>query len=405
MSIRIKLILPGVLILVAALALALWPDAGPAGLPARLLAAAAVAVIAQWLANERWVLGGLRAVHAALAGQPAPPVHAGEWRDVVGRIAGLQSAAQHKHLALDEARSQSRRVEEALQASEERYVLAVRGAHDGLWEWDLAARRVSFSPRWKHMFGLDDNGDTMGADEWRARLHPEDRDDAVDTLEAHLAGQTDRFEHAHRLMHADGRYRWVLSRGTALRRASGIAYRLIGLDTDITRLKRVEGIVDAIARGTAGQSGEPFFHSLVQHFARALHIECAFITECLNCPPTRVRTLAFWRGGDFDDNFEYDLAGTPCDLVMREGRTVFHPTGLAQVFPCEVGHESYLGLPIFARDGMVIGHLAFLDCAPMASDIVIESVYKIFTARAAVEIELSRALQRLKPAQAPALAH
>ena len=118
-----------------------------------------------------------------------------------------------------------------------------------------------------------------------------------------------------------------------------------------------------------------------------------------------MRTLAFWRGGDFDDNFEYDLAGTPCDLVMREGRTVFHPTGLAQVFPCEVGHESYLGLPIFARDGMVIGHLAFLDCAPMASDIVIESVYKIFTARAAVEIELSRALQRLKPAQAPALAH
>src|SRR5205814_8340824 len=79
MSIRIKLILPGVLILVAALALALWPDAGPAGLPARLLAAAAVAVIAQWLANERWVLGGLRAIHAALAGQPAPPMHSGEW--------------------------------------------------------------------------------------------------------------------------------------------------------------------------------------------------------------------------------------------------------------------------------------------------------------------------------------
>ena len=109
----------------------------------------------------------------------------------------------------------------------------------------------------------------------------------------------------------------------------------------------------------AGQSGEPFFRSLVQHFARALHIECAFITECLNRPPTRARTLAFRCCGNFDPNFEYDLAGTPCDRVMREGRTIFYPTGLAEMFPCEAGQESYLGLPIFARDGMVIGHLAF----------------------------------------------
>jgi PAS domain S-box-containing protein len=404
MSIRFKLILPGVLILFAALALALWPTGARAGLPAILLVPAALVVAAQWLANERWVLGALRAIRATLAGEPAPRVHGGEWRDVVAGIAGLHAAAREEQLALDDARCRSRRVEEALQASEERYVLAVRGAHDGVWEWDLGAQRMFMSPRWKHMFGLDDNGDTMSADAWRARLHPDDRDEAVEVLAAHVAGRSDRFEHAHRLIHADGRYRWVLSRGTALRRASGGAYRVIGLDTDITKLKRVESIIDAIAKGTAGQSGEPFFHSLVQHFARALHVECAFITECLNRPPTRARTLAFWRGGGFDENFEYDLAGTPCAGVICEGRTVFHPTGLAGLFSCEAGQESYLGLPIFARDGLVIGHLAFVDREPMAPDIVIESVYRIFTARAAVEIELTRALQRLKVNGLPALA-
>jgi len=404
MSIRIKLVLPSFLMLLAAATLALSPTKAWPGLPIALAAAAAAILIAQWLVNERWVHGALRGIHAALAGQPAPAVHGSEWIDVVARIAGLHDASRQEHAARQQALDQSRRVEEALHASEERYVLAVRGAQEGLWEYDLAARRMLLSPRWRHMVGLGDDIEALGFEDWRERLHPGDRDDAVASLEEHLASRTERFEHVHRLLHNDGRYRWVLSRGTALRRASGVAYRVVGLDTDITKLKRVEAIVDAIACGTAGQSGEPFFHALVQHFARALHIECAFITECLNRPPTRVRTLAFWRDGSFNENFEYDLAGTPCETVMCEGRTVFHPTGLAQLFPCEAGRESYLGLPIFARDGMVIGHLAFLDRAPMTADIVVESVYRIFTARAAVEIELSRALHRLKTLGAPAWA-
>jgi PAS domain S-box-containing protein len=397
MSIRIKLILPSLMILlVGAAAFTLAPAAARPSLPAVLVGGAAIVLVAQWLVNERWVHGALRGIRAALAGEPLRPVHGSEWRNIVTGIAELQDTSQREHAAREQAVDRSRWVEEALQASEERYALAVRGAQDGLWECDLATRRMLLSPRWKHMLGLRDGVDAISLDDWRARVHPDDRDDAGACLDEHLASRSERFEHVHRLLHGDGRYRWVLSRGTALRRASGAAYRVVGMDTDITKLKRVEAIVDAIARGTAGQSGEPFFHALVQHFARALNIECAFITECLDRPPTRTRTLAFWRGAGFDENFEYDLAGTPCDVVMREGRCVFHPSGLARLFPCEAGHESYLGLPLTGRDGMVVGHLAFLDRIPMTADIVIESVYRIFTSRAAVEIELSRALQRLE---------
>ncbi len=393
---RFKPALPHALILAAAVAAAIWPMLHrPASLPALAAITAAAVLLTRWLARERRLHGVQCALRAALAGHPCPPVDASEWRDLVAEVARLRAASQGERQALDTAVSQSRRIKEALQASEERYVLAVKGAQDGLWEYDLTGRRMLLSPRWRHMLGLDDGLEAMSLDAWRARLHPEDRDEAMDALDAHLAGRTERYEHVHRLSHTDGEYRWVFSRGTALRRASSVAYRVVGLDTDITRLKRAEAIIDAIAKGTAGQSGEPFFRALVQHFARALHIECAFITECLDCPPTRVRTLACWGHGKFDENFEYDLAGTPCDLVMHEGRTVFHPTGLADTFPCEAGQESYLGLPLFARDGVVIGHLAFLDRRPMSEDVVMESVHRIFTARAAVEIELSRALQRL----------
>jgi PAS domain S-box-containing protein len=316
-------------------------------------------------------------------------------------LQALQSAAARQAQALADAERHAREAEAALNESEQRYALALRGATDGLWEWDLGRDRLNLSPRWQHMLGLDAGVDTLSVAEWTSRLHPDDRAAALGTLQSHLDGASERYEHPHRLLHADGRYRWVLSRASAIRRAGGTAYRVVGIDTDITRVKRAETIIEAIADGTAAKSGEPFFQALVMHFARALHVDIAFITECPDRPPTRVRTLAHWRCGDFDANFEYDLAGTPCERVIHEGSTCFHPSGLGRTFDCEAGQEGYLGLPIFGRDGLVIGHLAFVHGQPLvAEDVLLQSVYRIFTARAGVEIELDQALKRLDAARA-----
>ena len=128
------------------------------------------------------------------------------------------------------------------------------------------------------------------------------------------------------------------------------------------------------------------------------------MARCADQPVTRARTLAYWRRGDFAPNREYELAGTPCEHVLREGRVHFQPAGLAREYPRECGRESYLGLPIFGRDGAVIGHLAFVDDAPMDEDMLIESVFRIFAARAAVELELQEALARLTALERPSAA-
>lgn len=352
---------------------------------AAALAGAALLLVLQHAAHRRWASAALQ--------------------DADRRIAALDQQAEAGRAAQARAQQEARWAEDALRASEQRYALAVRGANDGLWEWDLAAERIGVSPRWSHMLGLDGGADSLSLADWRDRLHPDDRDAATHALQQHLDGATERYEHVHRLRHADGGYRWVLSRGAVLRRASGQPQRVLGLDTDITRLKRVEGIVQAIADGTAGASGAPFYEALVKHFARALHIDCAFITECSGRPPQRARTLAYWRDGGFGDNFEYDLAGTPCERVMREGRACFYPRGVGELFVCEAGEQGYLGLPIFARDGVVIGHLAFVHGRPLHEDVLLEPIYRIFTARAGLEIELGRALQRLDGARAALPAH
>ena len=130
--------------------------------------------------------------------------------------------------------------EEALLESEERYALAVRGANDGLWDWNFENDRVFFSPRWKSMLGfsVDDVGDSPR--EWLDRIHPDDRPPFRRHLDAHLSGSTEQLEFEHRMRNLDGGYIWVLARGVAVRDENGKPYRMAGSQTDITARKRAE---------------------------------------------------------------------------------------------------------------------------------------------------------------------
>ena len=134
----------------------------------------------------------------------------------------------------------------------------------------------------------------------------------------------------------------------------------------------------------------------MRHFAKALEVERVFLAECADDPPTRVRTLAFWTEGEgLRDSFEFALAGTPCEEVVREGRVCLHPQGVSQRFPREPGWESYLGLPITGSDGKVLGHLAFFGRQRARDAAMAERVSRIFLARAAAELERRRAVDRL----------
>ncbi len=74
---------------------------------------------------------------------------------------------------------------------------------------------------------------------------------------------------------------------------------------------------------------------------------------------------------------------------------VIHRSGLAQMFPREAGFEALLGMPIIAGDGRLLGHLAFFNKAPLGDEMLVDSVYRIFLARAAAELERIQALARL----------
>src|SRR2546428_9980705 len=130
-----------------------------------------------------------------------------------------------------------KKAQEALKESEERYALAARGSNDGLWDWSLSANTVHFSPRWKAMLGYEEGeiGDRPG--EWFDRIHDADRERVKEEIDAHQKGLTPHFESEHRVLHKEGSFRWMLSRGVAVHDASGKVLRMAGSQTDITEGK------------------------------------------------------------------------------------------------------------------------------------------------------------------------
>jgi diguanylate cyclase (GGDEF)-like protein/PAS domain S-box-containing protein len=131
-------------------------------------------------------------------------------------------------------------VEEALRESQERYALAVRGANDGLWDWNLRTHEIYFSPRWKEMLGYGEGEIGNHLDEWFSRIHPEELYRVKAQIDAHLNGSTVHFESEYRILHQDGSYRWLLNRGLAVRDEHGEACRMAGSQTDITKRRQAE---------------------------------------------------------------------------------------------------------------------------------------------------------------------
>lgn len=130
-----------------------------------------------------------------------------------------------------------RQAEAARRTSEERFALAVSGTHDAMWDWDMEKDEVYFSPRWKEMLGYVgyDSEIENSIDEWKDRIHPDDRELVLAILDSYIEGRSPHFFSRHRLRTKRGDYVWVLERGKAMWNKQGKAVRLSGSVTDISQ--------------------------------------------------------------------------------------------------------------------------------------------------------------------------
>jgi PAS domain S-box-containing protein len=156
-------------------------------------------------------------------------------------------------------------------------------------------------------------------------------------------------------------------------------------------------VLRAILEGTAHTTGAAFLENLVRQLAITLSVPHAFVAEFADVN-TRVRTLALWVQGRIVDNREFDIEITPCREVVR-GELCHYPSGLASAYPNPTviaqKLDSFLGVPLRTAKGEHLGHLAIADSRPMPKDPRLLSIFRIFAARAAAELERVRIEKKL----------
>ena len=130
--------------------------------------------------------------------------------------------------------------EASLRESEERYALAVAGARDGIWDWDLTRGEIHFSSRWFELLQLSGVDERSAPPMWFDRVHPEDQVGLDQALNAHLRGDTPYLEHEFRMRNGAGQTMWALCRAVAIRDDTGRATRIAGSLTDISDRKLAE---------------------------------------------------------------------------------------------------------------------------------------------------------------------
>jgi len=153
-----------------------------------------------------------------------------------------------------------------------------------------------------------------------------------------------------------------------------------------------------IAEGTASATGQDFFRALVRSVARALGTEGAWVTEYVPAE-RKLIALAFWMHDGWLDHYETPIDNTPCEVVITEKRLVHYPDRVLELLPKDPDFQSqgmrdiasYLGVPLLDRDEEIMGHLAVIDTRPIPEQPRVYSIFRIFAARAAAELQRLRA--------------
>ena len=133
-----------------------------------------------------------------------------------------------------------------IQEAKERFQLASESSNGGLWDWNLRTKKIDFTPKWKNQLGYKDDEISNELSELTNRIHPEDKEEAIRSIENYFEHHVDNYVTEHRLQHKNGSWIWMLVQGKASFDKKGRILRMVGFHIDISLQKEYENNLEVL---------------------------------------------------------------------------------------------------------------------------------------------------------------
>ncbi|QDQ25874.1 GAF domain-containing protein [Chitinimonas arctica] len=270
---------------------------------------------------------------------------------------------------------------------------AAKSAQLGVFVWEVSAGRLIWNDGMYRAYGLA-HGAQLDGNAWLALLHPDDLLKVSEEVGAALRGERP-YDTVFRVRAPDGGWRHIHGTAWVERNAAGQPLRMAGINQDVSISHRFDLLVKQVQASTANRVGRGFLGALANALCQALGVRYAMVLETFPAgSASHARTLALSVQGVESEPREFALAGTPSAEVLA-GHEGSYPRDVQQQFPDAVllrdlAVQSYLGVPLVASDGTMLGLIAVLHDQPYEDGSMARRLMELFAGRTAAELERLR---------------
>ena len=179
------------------------------------------------------------------------------------------------------------------QVMDDRMRVAVESANIGIWDWDIVKDELIWDKNMFALFGIGQEEFDGAYDAWESAVHPEDKERAAYEVGLALEGKKD-FDTEFRITKGDRSNAHIQGRAQVFRDEQGRPLRMVGINADITKIKRKDERLRKLLELTEKQNKKLLnFAHIVSHNLRSNSSNISMLSGMLLSEAAKGRTDEF----------------------------------------------------------------------------------------------------------------